>query len=153
MATAGGTIRVELIGDKELKRKLVGERADKPVSRFLDRAAFTIQGAARKKAPVDTGRLRNSIGTESPSTRSRTVGPSVKYGEWVETGTSPHYPPLGALQGWAKRHGMSAAALQQSIGTRGTKAQPFMRPAADESEDAIANLVPILAAEIESAYQ
>ena len=86
MATAGGEIRVTLIGDADLKRKLVGSRADKPVARFLDRSAITIQGLGRKKAPVDTGRLRNSIGTESPSTRSRTIGPSVDYGEPVERG-------------------------------------------------------------------
>ncbi len=147
------TIEVKLIGDEELKRKLVGSRADVPVARFLDRAAFTVQGAARKKAPVDTGRLRNSIGTESPTRRMRRVGPSVDYGEPVEMGSRPHWPPPGVMAKWAKRHGMTESTARFAVAKRGTKAQPYMQPAADESETKIASLVSVLAAEIESAYQ
>ena len=150
---AEGTIRVQLIGDEELKRKLVSSRADGPVNRFLDRGATYLQGKARKKAPVDTGRLRNSIGTETPSDRVRSIGPSVDYGRYVEEGTDPHYPPLDALWGWSKRHGMDPWALQQSIGMWGTEAQPYMEPAAEETETFMVTIVPVLAAEIESAFQ
>lgn len=150
---AEGQIRVQLIGDKELKRKLVSSRADGPVNRFLDRGAFYLQGKAREGAPVDTGRLRNSIGTETPNDRVRSIGPSVDYGRYVEEGTSPHYPPLDALWGWSKRHGMDPWALQQSIGMWGTEAQPYMEPAAEETETFMVTIVPVLAAEIESAFQ
>lgn len=152
MATQGGiTVRIEGLDD--LRKKLNGSRADVPVGRFLDRGAFIIQGKGREKAPVDSGRLRNSIGVESPTLRSRRIGPSVDYGEWVETGTRPHWPPPGALATWAARHGMDEYAVRRKIGLSGTKAQPYMQPAADESESAIAALVPVLAAEIESAFQ
>lgn len=152
MATEGG-INVRIEGLDELRKKLNGSRADVPVGRFLDRGAILIQGKARKKAPVDTGRLRNSIGVESPTLRSRRIGPNVFYGEWVETGTRPHWPPPGALATWAARHGMEEYAIRRKIGLFGTEAQPYMQPAADESEGEIANLVPVLAAEIESAFQ
>lgn len=152
MATQGGiTVRIEGLDD--LRKKLNGSRADVPVGRFLDRGALIIQGKGREKAPVDSGRLRNSIGVESPTLRSRRIGPSVDYGEWVETGTRPHWPPPGALANWAARHGMDEYAIRRKIGLYGTKAQPYMQPAADESESAIAALVPVLAAEIESAFQ
>lgn len=153
MATQG-SITVNIEGLEELRKKLQGHKADKPVNRFLDRSADLIQKSARKKAPVDTGRLRNSIGTEISGHRQRSIGPSVDYGEHVEFGTNPHYPPLDALWGWSKRHGgIDPFALQQSIGMWGTPAQPYMQPAADESESAIASLVSVLAAEIESAFQ
>ena len=155
MATiaGGGSLTVELKGDKELYRKLQSSRADAPVGRFLDRGAFYLQGQARKNAPRDTGRLANSIGTNSPNTRLRSIGPSVDYGEPVEFGTRPHYPPVGALSGWAKRHGgMDPFALQQSIGMWGTKAQPYMQPAADDTETFMITIIPVFAAEIESAF-
>lgn len=148
------TITVKLIGDDGLKRKLVGSRADAPVGRFLDRAAFTIQGAARKKAPVGvSGRLKNSIGTEKPSTRRRLVGPNVDYGAAVEEGSKPHLPPPGAVDSWAKKKGLDPVKVRWSIFHYGTEAHPYMQPAADESEEKIASLVSVLAAEIESAYQ
>ena len=153
MATSQGSITVTIHGLDELRGKLVGSRADAPVGRFLDRGATYLQGQGRKHAPVDRGRLRNSIGTESPTLRTRRIGPSVDYGEYVETGTRPHWPPPGALAGWAKRHGMSEYAVRRKISIAGTKAQPYMQPAADETEPYLETLVPVLAAEIESAYQ
>lgn len=151
--TSSGSLTVELRGDKELYRKLRSSRADAPVGRFLDRGAFHLQGKARKNAPKDTGRLTNSIGIDSPNNRLRSIGSNLDYAEPVEMGTRPHYPPLGALEGWAKRHGMNARALQHSIGMRGTKAQPYLGPAADETEAFMIGLIPGFAAEIESAFQ
>ena len=150
---AGGGITVRIDGLDNLQRKLVGARADAPVKRFLDRGAIYIQGEARRNAAVDTGRLRNSIGTESPSMRTRRIGPNVEYGEYVEFGTRPHWPPPGALGGWAQRHGMSDYQARRSVGMKGTRAQPFMQPAADSAQTALVPLVSALAAEIESAYQ
>lgn len=152
ISASGGAI-VKLHGDKELYQKLKSNRANGPVARFLDRASIFMQGQARKKAVVDTGRMRNSIGVEKPSDRLRRIGPNVDYAEHVEFGTSAHYPPLNSLWGWSKRHGVDPWALQQSIGMWGTPAQPFMQPAADETEGFMVTLVPVLAAEIESAFQ
>ena len=153
MATAQGGITVRIDGLDALQRKLVGARADAPVARFLDRGALLIQRGAREKATVDTGRMRNSIGVESPSLRERRIGPNVDYAEHVEFGTRPHWPPPGAMSGWARRHGMSDYQARRSVAMKGTKAQPFMQSAADEAEGGIRMLVPVLASELESAYQ
>lgn len=150
---SSGSVTVTLHGDKELMRKLRDKRADAPVSRYLDRAAIKVQGDARKKAPVDTGQGRNSIGTESPSDRKRRIGPSAKHMEYVETGTRPHWPPPGALAGWARRHGMSEYAIRRKIGLYGTKKQPFMQPAAEDAIPFLQRQIPVLAAELESAFQ
>lgn len=150
---SGGGITVELRGLDELRGKLKHSKADKPVRNFLDRGAIYMQGKARKNAPTDTGRLKNSIGIDKPSTRLRSIGPSVDYGEAVEFGTSPHFPPLNALWGWSKRHGgIDPFALQQAIGMWGTEAQPYMEPAAKDTEKFMVTIIPVLAAEIESAF-
>ncbi len=153
MAASSGQIVVKVHGLEDLKEKLYADRADEPVGRFLDRGAIYLQGQARKNAAVDRGRLRNSIGVESPTARLRRVGPSVSYGEDVEHGTDPHMPPEGELAGWAKRHGMEESHIRYLISIYGTRAQPFMQPAADDAESYIPSLVPVLAAEIESAFQ
>jgi HK97 gp10 family phage protein len=148
-----GSITVRIDGIDDLQRKLAGGQVEAPIQRFLDRGAITIQGKAREKAPVDTGRLRNSIGVESPNDRMRRVGPNVHYGEYVEMGTRPHWAPQGALAGWAGRHGMTDYQARRAIAMRGTRAQPYMQPAADNARGGIAQLVSVLAAEIESAFQ
>lgn len=150
---ANGSITVNIEGLDDLRDKLKSERADGPVEKFLDRGAFYIQGEARKNAPKDTGRLGNSIGTDKPNPSARSIGPSVKYGEDVEFGTDPHNVSIGEISGWAKRKGLNPYAVQEAISLRGTKAQPFMQPAATASEGKIASLVPVLASEIESAFQ
>lgn len=153
MATAQGDITIRIEGLDALQRKLVGSRADAPVARFLDRSALIVQRGARKHAHVGvSGRLRNSIGVESPTLRSRRIGPNVDYAEPVEFGSRPHLPPPGAVDAWAKRKGLDPEQLRWSIARKGTKAHPFMQPAADEAETALVPLVSVLAAEIESAF-
>lgn len=152
MATTSGSITVRIHGLNELRGKLKSSQADGPAARFLDRGSIFIQGAARRHAPVDRGQLRNSINVEQTSKRLRRIGPSVEHGEWVETGTRPHWPPPGALAGWAQRHGVEEYAIRRKIGLFGTKAQPYMEPAAEEGVPFIRSLIPILAAELESAF-
>lgn len=132
--------------------KLTPERANGPIGRFLDRGAIYIQSRAREKAPVDTNRLRGSIGVNATSPRMREIGPNTDYAEYVETGTRPHWPPPGALAGWAMRHGVDEESLRRAIGLFGTQPHPYMKPAADEAESFLTGLVPTLAAELEAAY-
>lgn len=149
---AGG-ITVTIRGLDDLRRKLGSGRIEGPVNRFLDRGAIFVQGEARRHAPTDTGRLRNSIGIQSPSNRARRIGPNTSYARFVEEGTRPHWPPPGALAGWAGRHGLTDYQARRAIAMHGTKAQPYMQPAAEAAEGQIRSFVPLLAAEIEAAYQ
>ena len=147
-----GAIIVRIDGLDELRAKLTGKRAEPAVTRFLDRGAIFIQGRARVHAPVDTGALRNSIAVETTGKHERSIGTNKEYGIYVEKGTRPHWPPVDAVAPWAKRHGLEPFLVARAISRKGTKAQPYMQPAATEGEAFVKQLVPVLAAEIESAY-
>ena len=81
---------------------------------------------------TDTGILASSVITTTGTLRAE-VGPTVDYGIYVEKGTDPHFPPISAISPWAKRHGIDPFALQQSIGKKGTEANPFFERAVKDS--------------------
>jgi hypothetical protein len=97
---------------------------------------------ARKNAPVDTGRLRASIVPEVRR-RERTiegiVGSNVVYAPYMELGTRPHWPPMDALEVWARRHGTSAFIVARAISRRGTKALHYLKRAVDSNLGKIKN--------------
>src|SRR3990167_10764904 len=125
------TIRVE--GLEELRGKLTPELIQGPLKDFLQKSGFTIERRAKEKAPVDTGRLRASITTKVKPLEAE-IGSPVVYAPWVEFGTRPHFPPVAALETWARRHGFSSAyVLARAISKRGTRPHPFLIPAAEES--------------------
>lgn len=57
------------------------------VSQAIRKTALDIEGDAKILAPVDTGALRSSIGSDI-APMSAEVGPTVEYGGFVEWGTS-----------------------------------------------------------------
>lgn len=91
---------------------------------------------AKQLVAKDTRNLARSIThrVESGVGRVRGVwGTSVFYGPYVEKGTRPHFPPPGALAGWARRHDTDPWAVAKGIAKNGTKAQPFMKPSFDQT--------------------
>ena len=58
------SIKVEVEGLKELTRKLNSPFAAKPARNFLNRGTLLIQRASRELAPIDRGRLVDSIDRE-----------------------------------------------------------------------------------------
>lgn len=104
-----------------------------PVGRDLARRAERVRGEAVRRAPVDTGRLRGSIRwslVRDAIGLAAIVGTDVHYAIYVHEGTKPHFPPPGALAGWAKRHGFdSPYPVCFGIASKGTKARPFLRDA------------------------
>lgn len=140
-------LSVEIRGLVETQRKLEQTIADLQGDAFLDgmrRATLLVQRDARRLAPVDTGRLRASI---TPEIRQRgttiqgVVGTNVIYAAAVELGSRPHYPPIAALQTWARRHGMNAFVLQRAIGRRGTKARRYFQQAFEQNRSRIVELL------------
>ena len=79
------------------------EAKNAAVMRALEAIGLQAEGYAKLKAPVDTGRLRNSI-THSlaPEEEAVYIGTNVEYAPYVE------------------------------FGTRRTKAQPFLKPAVQD---------------------
>lgn len=84
----------------------------------MRRAALVVEAGAKRKAPVDTGRLRSSITSAVTVTGfgargvQGIVGTNVVYAPYMEFGTGTFagrprvkMPPPAALEGWARRHG------------------------------------------------
>ncbi|MFF7879115.1 HK97 gp10 family phage protein [Streptomyces californicus] len=109
-------------------RRWVG-RLSTESKRAADRTGTRVQNEARRRAPVDTGRLRSSIVTRSED-RGRvydvTVGTNVNYAEHVEYGTAPHriYPRTRQALYWP-----GAAHPVAYVDHPGTAAHPYLRPA------------------------
>jgi phage gpG-like protein len=108
-----------------------------PIHDFLSKSGLTVEGRAKKRAPVDTGRYRASIKTEVEPLVAY-VGSNLKYAPFIEYGTRPHWPPLSAMQPWARRHGFpsgrgGAFLVARRIAQRGTKALMVLHSAKDDS--------------------
>lgn len=119
--------------DANISKKLTNEQLKK----VLFRSMLKMHELATQNAPVDTGRLRNSIILKpaTPGYSNYIISDGVDYGIHVEYGTSPHYVSPENLKGWARRvlnKGNLAYPVAASIAKYGTEAQPFFRPALDE---------------------
>jgi hypothetical protein len=80
---------------------------------------------------IDTGTYRNSILAEtSLDGWAAEVGTPLEIGPYLEFGTRPHFPPLEALEDWARKHGFdSAYPIAKKIAEKGTEARPHLFPA------------------------
>lgn len=76
------------IGVRELAVSLhtLAESARPKAAQVVAKSALSVEAGAKNRAPVDTGALRNSIGTDV-SGLSATVGPTVHYAPYLEFGT------------------------------------------------------------------
>jgi len=149
MAVATFTFKLD---DKKFQAALKDPKLVKgPVRKFLERSAKTVEGAAKEKVTVDTGRLRSSIASEV-RTSSAVIGTNLTYAPFVEFGTRPHFPPVGALRGWARRHGFPARGgaflVARAISRRGTKAKPFLVPSLEQSKPKIKRFFRVMGEEI-----
>jgi len=108
-------------------------------------AVELIRDKARAFVPVDTGTLKESIETKKiPNGYS--VGPNTDYDVYVEFGTGMHstigpahyiYPKKAKFLSWVNRAGERIFARR----TRGAAAQPYLRPAMDESRKPIGDFL------------
>lgn len=83
-------VRVTIDGDEELARLLrqTGHRVTEAVKNAVSEAALVCESTAKRATPVDTGRLRSSIGVERREDGlSADVGTNVEYAPHVEYGT------------------------------------------------------------------
>lgn len=145
------TVTIE--GVEALRRALSDpELVAGPVRDFLQRSAFTVEARAKQAVPVDTGRLRASITTRVEPLRA-IVGSNLIYAAFVEFGTRPHMPPVSALQPWARRHGFASPwPLARAIAARGTRAQPYLLPAFNQSRTDIEGFLAQAARKIEEKW-
>lgn len=122
-----------------MERRIRALRGDRLLNAMRS-VTLEVQRRAKQNAPVDTGRLRASI-IPDVVTRGNVVrgivGSNVVYAPFMEFGTKPHWPPLAALEVWARRHHTSAFVVARAIATRGIRARRFLRDAFDDVKGAI----------------
>ena len=90
------TIEVRLIGFEQMMANVKPEVLVGPVRRFLDRATFAMEGHIKEATPVDTGRLRASIGGGTYRGGSYPPGHGISIDarpvpEWASVGTNVEY--------------------------------------------------------------
>lgn len=142
----------------EIMHRIVGEG--------VWRGAEEVAREARRNAPSVFGTLANSIKAEKVSDLHWHTAPGVNYGAAVEEGTKPGYTPnllnlrmyiqasmirtkgfRWGKAGGAKRQGQEddiaerTDALSWYIRAHGTKAQPYMKPAADTKQSRVIDLI------------
>jgi hypothetical protein len=137
------TLRLE--GVNELERALLNSPAVLRTTqqRAMTQSLLLIEADARRNVRQDTRRLMSSISHRqhaSPRGLVGEVGPSARYGLYVERGTRPHWPPRAPLEGWARRHGIPVFVVQRAIARKGTRPRPFLLPAFRKNAAAIVRL-------------
>lgn len=109
------------------------------VKNAIHESSLNIQKGAKRRCPVDTGRLRASITFEPVGSLGLTmkVGTKVHYAPYVEWGTGV-FASLEGFQGrqtpWvypATRGGTRTGGM---VFTRGSKPHPFLIPAFEEEK-------------------
>ena len=147
-----------LLGTERLRRKLKPEMFRGPAERFIKRGTEEIEGQIKRETPVDTGRLRSSITRNLTDPLTGRVGTNVKYARYVEFGSRPHWPPLSAMQPWARRHGFPAGRqgaflVARAIAKRGTKARKMFQKGMQNSRGAIAAEMRMMLRDIEMKWR
>jgi HK97 gp10 family phage protein len=136
--TGGIKVKIKDLDKAIAKIGRYDEKKQKEIRNVVNKYALKIQGAAKKKVAVDTGRLRSSIAIELfEEGMGGRVGTNVKYGPYVEFGTGKfaEHPTIpGRKTPWlyTNRDG-------EMIWTQGQKARPYLRPAAEENKNPFKN--------------
>ena len=140
-------MEAKIKGLKEAQRKMDQTARDlsgTPTVEAMRDATLVVVRAARQNAPVDTGRLRASIMPEVVQ-RDKVVmgivGSPVVYAPYMELGTRPHWPPLKALEVWARRHGTVAFVIARAIAKKGTRARKFLWNAVQDNRNKIGEIL------------
>lgn len=135
-------MHVELQGFDQFGRRLerYPQVLDQEMRRAMNASLTLLEADQRRHVPMDTRALMGSITSTIEGTGAvltGRAGPTRRYGLFVEKGTRPHWAPISALAGWARRHGVSPFAVQRAIRRRGTRAQPFIGPSLPRQRPAI----------------
>lgn len=118
--------KIEFKGWDTLSKKLSKFDAQKAVNRAIIELAVMVKIEAKKKVPVDTGKLRASIGIR-PIIGGREVFVGKYYGAYNEFGTGPY---VSIPTGW------EAIAWQFKGREPGNmKARPYFIPAVDKAKE------------------
>jgi HK97 gp10 family phage protein len=102
------------------------------IKRAIEKTAQRIERDAKRNALVDTDRLRSSITHKKVNDYLWRVGTNVGYAPHVEFGTSPHTIKPRSKQALAFVSDGQKVVVKK-VKHPGTKAQPFLLPAAEKN--------------------
>ena len=68
------------------------QQVQRQLIEIIQAATYAVEADAKKRAPVDTGALRNSIQSSFPAPKTGMVSASVEYAPYVELGTIHNRP-------------------------------------------------------------
>lgn len=118
--------------------------------RAMQKSVMLVTRVAKINAPVGAvGELRSKIHGEvreaGPGGVVGVLGGYAKHSAAVEKGAEPHWPNIRGLAMWVLRKlrtgqkdlERTTFLIARAISKRGTRAQPHMEPALDESKDKI----------------
>ena len=105
-------IQYQISGQENIYQSLLRDTQQqrKNIERAILQAAIIVEADAKRRCPVDSGRLRSSIThkmTSEPTKIEAEVGTKVFYAPYIEFGTKPHGVSTKnpGLRLWMKRHG------------------------------------------------
>ena len=136
-------VRLALEVKKDLER-VARELHGTPVVQAFKDATLLVMRDARIDAPVDTGRLRSSITPEVASMGKEVVGivgSNVAHAPMMELGAKPHFPPISALEVWARRHHADPYLVARAIARKGLAARKFLQNAFEKNKTRIIQLI------------
>ena len=113
----------------------------------MDIALIKGKAVAIQQAPAAFGTLRKGITAFVDPTELRGfLHSQASHSAFVNNGTKPHFPPVAALEDWARLKGVSPFAVAKSIAKKGTKAVPFFTNGSIEARKSFGEELPRAAA-------
>lgn len=115
-------MRIEGLNEFRNSLKRYAEKFPKETSDAIKEEGFNLQAMAKRDAPVDTGKLRQSIDIDNSEEFTSKVSVNVPYAPYVEFGTG------GEVQipdGWEE---IAAQFKGKGIRTINMKPQPYLIP-------------------------
>lgn len=113
----------------------IGNPLGKKIGNIIEKIAIEMVNEMKLEAPVDTGRLRQSIQIQAVDETSFYVGTNLNYAKHIQFGAPPHRPHWTSLLKWTRRKlGEDEARASQiflKIAAEGTDANPFVDRAMD----------------------
>lgn len=153
-------ITADLSGAERLMKNFPLSSRAAQISRITE-ALLLLEREIKKETPVGAGptHLRDTIFHKVQSYGEPIwgmVATPAKYGESVEMGTRPHFPPVAPIQFWVeKQMGLTGKeaksvthAIVRAIGRRGTKARKMFGTSVDARRAQVIKILEQIPADI-----
>lgn len=127
-------ITIDLKDYNKLVKKVWQFVVDKVIERGLKKSITFLEWEAKRKTPVDTGKLRNTYKSEYGKNYGKLLNFS-KYWYWIHEGTKPHWVPIKAIEEWAKRHNIPPYLVARGISKKWVKARLWITKTLEKNKN------------------